>query len=586
MRYSYDLRLLDALEIIRRGSPTGASDPFRLAIACSFPPLHLATFLHAKTQLALYDRRVELTAASVYNDLVGSLQQASEAQPNASVVIIEWPDLDQRLGVRRLGGWGPDLSREIGENVQLSLARIKARVAALAKVAPVVVSPPTLFLPPFSHEAGWQAGVRELGIRSCLAAFLAEIAEFKGVRIISSQALDCSVMPQERFDLKSEINAGFAYSNKHACALAEVLAQAIVNRSPKKGLITDLDDTLWRGILGEVGVSGVSWDLEGRAHIHGLYQQYLASLARRGVLVAVVSKNDPQLVEELFQQRHDLLLTSSNLYPIEAGWGRKSEAVSRVLQAWNISADTVVFIDDSPMELEEVKTAHPAMETFRFSANNPVGVWDLIWRLQDLFGKPELLDEDRLRMASMRSRDEFTATESGPSEDQFLERVQAQVTVDIGTTVADARVLELLNKTNQFNLNGKRLDEGQLRRQLSDPKAFLFVISYDDKFGPLGKIAVIMGYRDSNALRVTSWVMSCRAFARRVEHQCMRLLFEWSGAEQLILDYESTPRNTPFREFLSATTSGTLGSPVCIGRPDFEARCPRLFHAIIRSTHA
>src|SRR5207248_5272741 len=172
---------------------------------------------------------------------------------------------------------------------------------------------------------------------------------------------------------------------------------------PKKGLITDLDDTLWRGILGEVGVEGVGWDLERRAHMHGLYQQYLAALARRGVLVAVVSKNDPQLVEESFRQRHDLLVTRSDLYPIEAGWGRKSEAVRRVLQAWNISADTVVFVDDNPIELEEVKTAHPSMETFRFFTDNPVRVWDLIRRLQDLFGKPELLDEDRLRMASIRS---------------------------------------------------------------------------------------------------------------------------------------------------------------------------------------
>ena len=188
-------------------------------------------------------------------------------------------------------------------------------------------------------------------------------------------------------------------------------------------------------------------------------------------------------------------------------------------------------------------------------------------------------------MVSMRSLGEFTATESGPSEDQFLERVQAQVTVDIGPGAADDRVLELLNKTNQFNLNGKRLDEGQLRRHLSDPKAFLFVISYEDKFGPLGKIAVIMGYRDSATLRVTSWVMSCRAFARRVEHQCLKLLFEWSGAEQLILDYETTQRNTPFREFLSAMTSSTLESPVCIRRLDFEAHCPRLFHAVVRSTH-
>jgi FkbH-like protein len=580
-----DLRLIEALEIIHQARPSDL-EPFRLALACGFTPLHLATFLHAKVKQSFQDRNVLLVETGVYGDLIGNLQRAVKVRPDATAVVIEWPDLDQRLGVRQLGGWDPKAAHEIVDCVRLSLERIKAGLACLSDQSQVAVCPPTLSLPPFSHEAGWHAGHGELQLRSSLAVFLLEIAELKNVRIVSRQALDRTTPEPERFDVKSEINAGFPYSMKHAGAVAELLARLIHSVPPKKGLITDLDDTFWRGILGEVGVSGVGWDLSRKAHIHGLYQQFLAALSRRGVLVAVVSKNDPKLVQEAFRERTDLLAGSANLYPIEAGWGRKSEAAARVIQTWNIAADSVVFVDDSPLELEEVKSAHPGIETFRFPTDNPAAAWDLILQLQDLFGKSTVLEEDRIRLASLRNADEFSQSAvSGPSEDEFLERTQAYVTIETGPQAADARALELLNKTNQFNLNGRRIEEGEWRRHLSRPDTFLFVVSYQDKFGPLGKIAVITGSLRPGSLNITSWVMSCRAFARRIEHQCMKLLFQWFDADELILNYESTPRNGPTAEFLNAITAGTLPSPARISRADFESRCPRLFHTVVRSTN-
>jgi FkbH-like protein len=578
------LRLLEALEIIHQARRADI-DPFRLAVACGFTPLHLATFLHAKVKQSFEDRNVLLAETGIYGDLIGNLHRALEARPDATAVIIEWPDLDPRLGIRQLGGWDPNAASEIAGNTRHSLGRIKSGLACLADKTPVAVCPPTLSLPPFFHEAGWHAGPAELQLRSALALFLAEIAELKNVRIVSTQALDRITPAGERFDVKSEINSGFPYSMKHAGAVADLLARLVHSAPPKKGLITDLDDTFWRGILGEVGISGVCWDLNRKAHIHGLYQQFLAALSRRGVLVGVVSKNDPEFVQEAFRDRSDLLAGSADIYPIEAGWGRKSEAVSRVVQAWNIAPDSVVFVDDSPLELEEIKSALPGVETFRFPTNDPAAAWDLILRLQDLFGKSAVLEEDRIRLASLRNADEFSRTvaASGPGEDEFLERTQAHVTIESGPRAADARALELLNKTNQFNLNGRRIEEGEWRRQLSHPDAFLLVVSYRDKFGPLGKIAVVTGSLRPGSVNITSWVMSCRAFARRIEYQCLKLLFEWFGADELILDYESTPRNGPMAEFLSSLNAGVLSSPVQISRAGFENRCPPLFHTVLRS---
>ena len=159
------------------------------------------------------------------------------------------------------------------------------------------------------------------------------------------------------------------YTTEHADKLASLLALALVPPAPKKGIISDLDDTLWDGIVGEAGADAVTWDLAGHAHMHGLYQKLLASLADSGTLIGVASKNDPAVVAKAFE-RKDLLLRPEQVFPIEVHWNAKSGSVARILEAWNIAADSVIFVDDSPMELAEVAAAHPGIECVLFPKND------------------------------------------------------------------------------------------------------------------------------------------------------------------------------------------------------------------------
>jgi HAD superfamily phosphatase (TIGR01681 family) len=167
------------------------------------------------------------------------------------------------------------------------------------------------------------------------------------VRILSSEHIDRGSPISSRFDIKSELVAGFPYATAHADVLGEALANLVLPRPRKKGLITDLDDTFWAGIVGEVGPAAVQFDLESGTQIHAIYQQFLASLADAGVLVGVASRNDAEVVQEALSSR-DLHIDAARLFPIEAHWGEKSESVRRILQAWNIAPDAVVFVDDSP----------------------------------------------------------------------------------------------------------------------------------------------------------------------------------------------------------------------------------------------
>jgi FkbH-like protein len=143
---------------------------------------------------------------------------------------------------------------------------------------------------------------------------------------------------------------------------------------------------------------------------------------------------------------------------------------------------------------------------------------------------------------------------------------------DFSKTPLDPRALDLVNKTNQFNLNAKRYAEASWQNYFRNPASFLLVASYTDKFGPLGKIAVVAGRQNGRKLSIDTWVMSCRAFSRRIEYMCLEELFAKFGIDEIELDYVRTDRNSPLREFLGEVL-GEAPSPGCaISRQLLETR--------------
>jgi FkbH-like protein len=572
------MKLAEALAVVNKNR-TASGPPFEVFLTCGFTPLHLSTFLTARLVSLLPGRHVSVRSG-VYGDLIGSLDRLAVAAPRpVTAIVIEWSDLDPRLGIRRLGGWGADQLLDVVRSVEASVESIQGAIERLPSGPPIVVCTPTLPLPPVFHTASWQAEALETELSEMIAHFTARLARDAHLRIVSRQRLDRMSPLGERFDARSELRSGFPYRIAHADALAEVLAALIETAQPKKGIITDLDDTLWSGILGEDGVAAVSWD-QPASTIHGIYQQFLSALSERGVLVGVASRNDPGLVDEVFR-RPDLLLSRDRVYPIRATWGAKSESVRDILRAWNVAADTLVFVDDSPLELAEVQAAHPGIECALFRKDDPQEVWLLLERLRDLFGKPVISEADRLRVDSLRDRAEVPGAAASAAADEFLEQVGAAITIDYRKNASDARPLELLNKTNQFNLNGRRYTDQDWHAHLARHTAFLLRVSYRDKFGPLGEIATLTGHAEPSGVRVDGWVLSCRAFARRIEHQCLGRLFARFGVDSLTIDYQPTERNGPFQEFLgSIGPVEDLGQPPRLARERFEAACPPLYHEV------
>jgi FkbH-like protein len=537
------MKLSDALKICHSISDSSA-EGFRVYLACGIFPLHLTTFLTAHLSKRLPKRAVEIQTG-LYGDLAGNLELLGKSRAHAGVIVIEWSDLDQRLGLRRLGGWGPHILPDILADVKRNTSQLLQLLEAAAQSIPLALCLPTIPLPPIFYQPSEQTGLDHLLLEKTLYDFGVRAAQIPHVKIVNHQRLDMISPISDRLDVKSELSTGFPYRTEHASKVAELLSALLQPQPPKKGLITDLDDTLWRGLLGEDGIEGVSWNLDQGSHIHALYQQLLLALSDSGVMIGVASKNDPALVTEALA-REDLLLPNDRLFPIEVNWGPKSQSVGRILEAWNINADSVVFVDDNAMELAEVNSIHPEVECLLFPRDDERLAYEALEKLRGLFGKQAILEEDAIRIASLRNANRFhqsAKSESGQPLHTFLAALDAELTFS-PVSPGDPRGFELVNKTNQFNLNGRRFNEAEFAAVLNRPGAVSLLVSYKDKYGPLGKIAVLLGQREKSIVKIDTWVMSCRAFSRHIEYKCLNYLFETLEVSEIELDFLPTTRNS------------------------------------------
>jgi FkbH-like protein len=560
---SIPMNLADALQVIREAEASPADEPtISFDLICGFTPLHLEQLLKAHLYSRQQNGSISLRPGT-FGDVIGSLSDL-DGEAELAFIVVAWEDLDPRLGLRQ-ADWRPGLAEDILETVGWRLRQLQEVIEKQAPRLPLLLSMPPPRALRLTSTPPHQMGYLEAQLQALCAQVSAKLSLISGLRIIN---IPDAVAPAERYDLRADFRFGIPYSIAYLDALSEAFARlAVPLNLPLKGLITDLDDTVWRGLVGEVGAESVSWSLEKRSHAHALYQQQLRALEQSGILLAIASKNEIGVALRGLN-RDDCLVTPEMFNPQEIHWEPKSESVSRILRAWNISADAVVFVDDSLSELEEVRRIHPSIHTRQFLTRDDAGVMDLLSELQDLFGKSRILETDRLRAASLRREAPPDRDATGDRE-AFLAAAQGKLKIEC-TKEPDDRAFELINKTNQFNLNGHRLSEKAWMSFLKAPETRILKASYEDKFGSLGKIAVLAGHFDGNRFTVDHWVLSCRAFSRRIEHAMLASLFAILDTEKLHFEYLPTERNQPITRFLQEILRDKAGHLSMLSREAFD----------------
>ncbi len=311
-----------------------------------------------------------------------------------------------------------------------------------------------------------------------------------------------------------------------------------------KALVLDLDDTLWGGTIGEDGLSGL---VVGQGSALGesflALQAYARDLARRGIVLAVCSKNDPETARMPFREHPDMLLRLSDVAAFVANWDDKATNLRRIAADLRLGLDALVFVDDNPFERALVRE-HLPMVAVPEVPDEPA----LVARcLADAgyFEAVTLTDEDRGR-AGACARDPVRREARDADLAATLAGLGMRLIGRPFDALGLARIVQLVNKTNQFNLTTRRLREAEAAALIDDPDAVTLQLRLVDRLGDNGVIAVVIARRARDDLVVETWLMSCRVIGRRVEEGILAVLAAEAarrGARRLVGLYRPSGRN-------------------------------------------
>ena len=360
-------------------------------------------------------------------------------------------------------------------------------------------------------------------------------------------ALGADFLIPEVFSLASYLSTGSPFAGTQLGDVAERVVHCALGPSgePAKVLITDLDNVLWSGVIGEDGIDGIRYTPEGVGFRHFLYQTVLAKLKREGTLLAAVSRNDPDSARAPFRNGH-MTLRAEDLVAIVASYNAKSSQIKEIARQLNLGLDSFVFVDDNPIEIEEVSSALPEVRTVRFPVNDD-GLPAFFEKLTALFARPEVTAEDTERTEMYRRRLDALVPDASDGADltNFLRGLEMALIIHDRSQGDRTRALQLINKTNQFNLNGRRVSDDDIVATLA-AGGRLYGATLNDRTGTHGEVLACLIDADGT---VRSLVMSCRVFQRRLEYA----FFSWLAAQESApgtLEFASTPRNEPMRQFL------------------------------------
>lgn len=324
---------------------------------------------------------------------------------------------------------------------------------------------------------------------------------------------------------------------------------------PKKVLVVDLDDTLWGGIVGERGPHGIELGDSPEGESFRSFQRFLKQLRARGVLLAVCSKNNEQDAREPFLVNRDMILQLEDFACFEASWEPKPAVIQQIASKLRLGIESFVFFDDSPVEREAVRQQLPTVGV----VDVPEEVAEYVTALEDglWFEAISLTQADQERAAQYDAeRQRRTAIESAQTVPDYLRSLGMKANVKEIDELDLKRIVQLLGKTNQFNLTTKRHTEEQVRSFMRATGGLSISLRLRDRFGDYGLISVVLGEAVADAttptLRIDTWLMSCRAIGRTVESYLLNQVIQRAremGYQQILGEYRPTAKNAQVESF-------------------------------------
>ncbi len=318
-----------------------------------------------------------------------------------------------------------------------------------------------------------------------------------------------------------------------------------------KALVIDLDNTIWGGVIGEDGLDGIKLGAEYPGNAYLEVQRAILDLHRRGIILAICSKNNPEDALEVFNQHDAMLLRIDHFAATRINWKSKPENIRELATELNIGIDALAFLDDNPLEREEVRMLLPEVHVIDLPAGPAHFAAAL--RSTPVFERLALSNEDRDRGAyyqAERQRAQLQAT--GVALDDYYRSLGMVVEIGAVSSRTIARVAQLTQKTNQFNLTTRRYSEHEIASKAADARWRVDALTASDRFGDYGLVGVAITNQIDDVCEIDSFLLSCRVIGRSVETALLSYLAREaaSGGMRSIRGwYLPTRKNAPSKDF-------------------------------------
>lgn len=330
----------------------------------------------------------------------------------------------------------------------------------------------------------------------------------------------------------------------------------------KKCLVVDLDNTLWGGILGEDGIAGIKLGNTYPGNCYTDFQSYIREIKNTGIILAICSKNNKADVDELFEKRDDMILTKDDFAIIKTNWSSKVDNIRLIAGELNIGTDSMVFLDDSPFECEQIRTMLPEVDVPNFPKQPYLLVEFIKEVYNQWFQTYELTAEDKVKTGQYKQNAlRQKAVAQHENFEGFLKEMEIVLSISESNPLHIPRIAQLTQKTNQFNLTTIRYTEADIKKMMESDNFKIWDAAVSDKFGDSGITALAIVKIKDDTAEIDSFLLSCRILGRGIEttflNYILNQLFE-RGIKNITASFFPTTKNMQVKSYYDDSGFGLV----------------------------
>jgi len=526
---------------------------FRLAILRSFTVEPIVPLLRAEAFAYGIDIEVHVGDFNTYvQDILDAQSSLYRFQSNAVVLAVRADQAAPELW-RDFADLTPEAAQQAADRVSSGYEqwiRSFREKSQAALIIHTLEQPSSASLGALDHqsEAGQSGFIRKIN-----GDLRRATANFRGVYVLDYDALVARHGREQWHDERKWLMARLPIAANYLLQMAREWVRFIVPLSGRtaKVLVVDLDNTLWGGIIGEDGMAGIKVGPEYPGAAYQALHRTLLDLSRKGILLAICSKNNLDDAMEALDSHPGMLIRAKHFAAMRINWTDKSQNLREIAQELNVGIDSLAFLDDNPFEREQVRAALPEVTVIDLP-KDPLGYAAAV-RNCAVFERLTLSAEDQQRSEMYAAQKERSGAEQTfQSKEDFFRFLEQEAELELVSNLTLARVAQLTQKTNQFNLTTRRYTEQQIAEMAKRPEWHIFSIKVRDRFGDHGIVGVAITHDQGDQCEVDTFLLSCRVIGRTVETALLAHLAESAahrGCKRLVGWFLPTRKNAPARDF-------------------------------------